>query len=41
MRRLEAWERLDQASYDRLVQTHLREALEYARQRVPLYSTGA
>ncbi len=41
VRRLQAWERLDRASFDHLTRMFLRDALRYAREQVPLYSSGA
>jgi phenylacetate-CoA ligase len=41
MRRLEAWEHLDRESYQALAKEQLRDALAYARERVPIYSSGA
>ncbi|HEY0683053.1 MAG TPA: hypothetical protein VGD45_12035 [Steroidobacter sp.] len=41
VQRLQAWEKLDRASFEQLTRRLLREALIYARARVPLYSSGA
>lgn len=41
VRRLQAWEQLDRASFQHLTRMFLRDALRYAREQVPLYSTGA
>ncbi|MFC4313266.1 phenylacetate--CoA ligase family protein [Steroidobacter flavus] len=40
VRRLQAWERLDRASFEHLTRMLLRDALSYARTHVPLYSSG-
>jgi phenylacetate-CoA ligase len=41
VRRLQAWEQLDRASFEHLTRVFLRDALSYARDQVPLYSSGA
>lgn len=41
IRRLQARERLDRSSFQRLLAGELRETLRYAHERVPLYSSGA
>jgi phenylacetate-CoA ligase len=40
VRRLQAWERLDSASFKHLTRMLMLEALSYARAHVPLYSSG-
>lgn len=40
MRQLQAWEHLDRPAFQRLVSDRLGEALRYAREWVPLYSSG-
>ncbi|MEW6298656.1 MAG: hypothetical protein AB1671_13045 [Thermodesulfobacteriota bacterium] len=40
IRRLQAWERLDRPAFQRLVSGRLEDTLRYARERVPLYSSG-
>lgn len=41
VRRLQAWEKLDRATFEQLRRRLLREALCHAREHVPLYSSGA
>ena len=41
IRRLQAWERLDRPAFEHLTRERLLETLRYARERVPLYSSGA
>lgn len=41
MAQLERWERLDSAAFDALRRQRLARALTYARERVPLYRSGA
>jgi phenylacetate-CoA ligase len=41
VRRLQAWEKLDAHAFEQLTRTLLLDALRYAREQVPLYSSSA
>lgn len=41
VRRLQAWEKLDTTAFEQLTARLLRDALRYAHERVPLYSSAA
>jgi phenylacetate-CoA ligase len=41
IRQLQSWERLDRQAFGELTRARLAEALRYALERVPLYSSGA